>query len=92
LDHQVQEAIRLAQEQDLEARCLEAQREQELELRRLEAQRIREEEGLRPMQEMTAQRMRRDNTILITKNLARHYFANPIYPSDSDSLGDYNEE
>jgi hypothetical protein len=63
-----------------------------LEARRLEAQREQEEEEERQRQEMMAQRMRRENTNLITENLARHYFANPIYPSDSDSLGDYEEE
>jgi hypothetical protein len=73
-------------------------RAQELELRRLEEEQRQEEEELRrleeehrQMQEAAAWRMRRENTNLIITNIARHLFANPVYPSDSDSLGDYDE-
>jgi hypothetical protein len=72
-------------------------RAQELELRRLETQGIREEEALLQMQErmeeeMMEERTPRQNTNRIIYNIARRMFANPIYPSDSDSLGDYQEE
>jgi hypothetical protein len=67
-------------------------RDQELELHRLEAQRIREEENLRRMQEMMEEEMMeertpRQNTNRIIYIIARRMSANPIYPSDSDSLG-----
>jgi hypothetical protein len=76
---------------------LRRRRAQELELSRLEAQRIREEEALLQMQEqmeeeMMEERTPRQNTNRILFNIARRMFANPIYPSDSDSLGGYEEE
>jgi hypothetical protein len=92
LDPDVQEQIRPTQEEELRRLEEELRREEE-ELRRLEEEEERRlEEEHYQRQVAAARRMRRDNTtIFIIENIARHVFANPIIPLDSDSLGDYDE-
>jgi hypothetical protein len=91
LDPDVQEQIRRSREEEMRRLEEELHREEE-ELRRLEEEEERRlEEVHRQRQAAAAQRMRRDNTNLIIRNIASHVFAHPIIPSDSDLLGDYDE-
>jgi hypothetical protein len=86
LEHQVEMKRLRRQEQE--------RQEEEAELRRLELQQIHEEANLRRMQRAMeiAEMTPRQRTNRIIDQIARRMFANPIYPSDSDSLGNYEEE
>jgi hypothetical protein len=97
-----QERLRLVQEafEERLRRWYRATREQEARSQRLELEReielIREEEAEEEAEEarrvLEEQEQRRGRTNFITYWTARHFGDNAVYPSDSDSLGDFVEQ
>jgi hypothetical protein len=78
-------AARVAARQAVERRQVAATRA----AARVARQRAEDAEDLRL--EMEEWRHRRGRTKFITYWTARHYHSHPVFPSDSDSLGDYEE-
>jgi hypothetical protein len=87
---QVRERNRALREQQERLEEQRQRQEEQLVLQE-EAEEVRRQaEEVRMRMELQAQM--REHTNFITYWTARHFHANAVYPSDSDSLGDYEEQ